>query len=862
MKSGWSIRTQLFLLIAVLALPLIALTARNLYLDFAASRETAGGIALRLAEVTAAETARFLRDTQSVLVGLSQRPLVRALDAQRCDPLLKELNALYPQFANVLTINLAGNPVCSAVPLPARSAATKSAPYDLRELVRTDKFTIGKPTVGFVTGKWIAVLAQPLHDEQGKLNGAVGLPVDLVNFHPLASDTGLLAGTDIRIVTGDGSVVASMRDPEIWVGKNALDIPGVGVVLARKHGVAPAAGVEGDERIYGFAPIPGTNWYAYASVPSGVAIANLREQAFQSMGVAILVVLLAVGLALFAARAVARPVRAMAKTEQDIARGERAARFAVDGPDEIAAVATRFNRVLDTLANNERRLKEDRDRLDGILNTVMEGIVSIDERQHIVIFNPGAERMFGQPAAHMLGRPLGTLIPERYRAPHEEHIRRFAATGETSRPMGKHGTIFGLRASGEEFPLEAAISRSGISRDTLLTVTLRDVSERLRAETDRKRLLDVLEASLNELYIFDPDTLRFWYVNPSALGNLGYGAEAMRAMTPLDLKPEFNAAAFRELVGSLLRGEQKAIVFQTNHRRADATLYPVEVHLQLVGEETQRAFLAVIFDITERLRAEQALRDYAGQLRQLSLRMFETEENERRRLARELHDRIGQNVTALSLNLNMMRGELPEDSRHQVKTRLDDCESLLYQTAQLVRNVLVDLRPPGLDDLGLLAALSAHARQVAERTGVAVAVTGSEIVPRLAPAAEITLFRIVQEALNNIAKHARATEVTVTLEAGPDSVVLTVADNGCGFDTTARPAQPTLSLGMVSMRERVESIGGKLRIESAPSKGTRVIVAAPRANHNASTQPDAPGIESAQDLGTWSPAKNNRKDEE
>jgi hypothetical protein len=501
-------------------------------------------------------------------------------------------------------------------------------------------------------------------------------------------------------------------------------------------------------------------------------------------------------------------------------------------------------------------------RIEGVIASMAEGIVSIDETLRIVLFNPAAEQMFGRSPEEMNGQPLSALVPERFRAQHEDHIRRFTATGQTNRAMGRYGLIYGLRANGEEFPIEATISQTGASPNKLLTVILRDITERRRAEAERKRLLDVLEASLNEIYIFDPDTLRFWYVNQGALRNLGYSADAIRAMTPLDLKPEFNAASFRELVAPLLRGEHEVTVFQTNHRRADGTLYPVEVHLQLVGQETQRAFLAVIFDITERRQTEQALRDYTGQLRQLSLRMFETEENERRRLARELHDRIGQNVTALSLNLNMMRGELPEDYRHKVKTRLDDCESLLYQTAQLVRNVLVDLRPPGLDDLGLVAALREHAREVAGRTGVSAAVIGGEIVPRLPPAAEITLFRIVQEALNNIAKHARATEVTVTLEAGPDTVGLTVADNGCGFDTTARLVQPASNLGMVSMRERAESIGARLHLESAPGKGTRVIVEVPRANHNVSSPPHAPGIEPARDLGTWSPAKNNRKDEQ
>jgi PAS domain S-box-containing protein len=396
--------------------------------------------------------------------------------------------------------------------------------------------------------------------------------------------------------------------------------------------------------------------------------------------------------------------------------------------------------------------------------------------------------------------------------------------------MGRYGVIHGLRANGEEFPIEATISQTGTGRNRLFTVILRDITERMRVEAEREQLLGVLEASLNEIYIFDTDTLRFQYVNPSALRNLGYSADAVRVMTPLDLKQEFNAVSFRELVAPLLRGEQESRVFRTTHRRADGSLYPVEVHLQLVGRGDQRVFLAVIFDITERLRAERALRDYAEQMRQLSRRLFETEESERRQLARELHDRIGQNVTALTLNLNMLRGELPAESVQKVGAQINDCETLLYSTAQLIRDVMAELRPPGLDQLGLLAALTEHARQVAARARLSVAVTGTEIVPRLPPESEIVLFRIAQEALTNVVKHARASKAAIALETGPDKVVMTISDDGRGYDPAARLAQTqvTASLGLVGMRERAESIGGRLRVESAPGRGTRVIVEAPR----------------------------------
>lgn len=241
------------------------------------------------------------------------------------------------------------------------------------------------------------------------------------------------------------------------------------------------------------------------------------------------------------------------------------------------------------------------------------------------------------------------------------------------------------------------------------------------------------------------------------------------------------------------------------------------------------AVLTTFFDISGLKRAEQALRAYAEQLRQLSHRLFEVEESERRRLSRELHDRIGANLTALSLNLKLVRNEWQKTS-----TRLDDSEKLLDSTAQLVRDVLTDMRPPGLDELGLLAALREHAEQVAQRSGFALEVHGAEPRPRLPAATEISLFRVAQEALTNVVKHAGASAVTVSLRPEAGMVTLTIADNGAGFDGDA-PAMAA-GMGMASMRERAEAVGAHPRIESAPGRGTRVIVEVP---HVAAPQPVA-----------------------
>ncbi len=167
------------------------------------------------------------------------------------------------------------------------------------------------------------------------------------------------------------------------------------------------------------------------------------------------------------------------------------------------------------------------------------------------------------------------------------------------------------------------LRKDGVAVWSLTTVTLlkdadgkpqrfigviEDITPRKQAELERARLSNVLEKSLNEIYIFDPETLRFQYVNQGAMRNLDYSPEAMATMTPLDLKPEFTEAAFREMVRPLLQGEKEKHVFRTVHRRRDGSHYPVEVHLQAVAHAGQQVFLAVILDITQRTKAEEALR--------------------------------------------------------------------------------------------------------------------------------------------------------------------------------------------------------------------------------------------------------------
>jgi signal transduction histidine kinase len=248
-----------------------------------------------------------------------------------------------------------------------------------------------------------------------------------------------------------------------------------------------------------------------------------------------------------------------------------------------------------------------------------------------------------------------------------------------------------------------------------------------------------------------------------------------------------------------------------------------------------------IMDITERKRADNAVKESRQQLLALSRRLVDIQEVERRRFSTELHDVVGQNLTALSFNLDILKTQLSGNENNAVNLRLDDSAKLVRSTSDAVDNVLSELRPPMLDDYGLFAALQWYAEQFSIRTGVQAVVHGDESIQRLKPVAEIALFRVAQEALNNIAKHACANGVEIRLERTASQCVMSVSDDGKGFDVAARAifhrkngsdAVATTErrrerLGMVTMRERVLAVGGTFEVKSAPGQGTRVELRVP-----------------------------------
>ncbi len=350
---------------------------------------------------------------------------------------------------------------------------------------------------------------------------------------------------------------------------------------------------------------------------------------------------------------------------------------------------------------------------------------------------------------------------------------------------------------------------------------LESVSEHKRAEALAQQFGHLLQSSFNEIYLFDANSLRFLETSEGAEKNLGYSADELEQLTPLDLKPSYTRESYEELIAPLRRGEQQSLVFETFHRRKDGTTYPVEVRLQLM-EVDSPVFLAIVQDMTERSRAERQLREFSSHLQTVR-------EEEKASIAREIHDELGGTLAALKMDAYWLARKLPVEKKMEP---LQECAKsmicLLDNAVLATRRIITDLRPTILDDLGLLEALKWQSAQFNKRTGIecrVICVEDEALEDRLDKLQLINLFRIFQETLTNVARHSCASRVEVDLYQDEEEVVMTISDNGRGLPE-GQVISPT-SYGIRGMRERVVQLGGKIKFDTPPGGGFSVAVILP-----------------------------------
>lgn len=251
--------------------------------------------------------------------------------------------------------------------------------------------------------------------------------------------------------------------------------------------------------------------------------------------------------------------------------------------------------------------------------------------------------------------------------------------------------------------------------------------------------------------------------------------------------------------------------------------FPIDASISHLTHEGRRYFTVILRDVTLRLRAIEDLTRSRAETKALAAAAQDALEHEKRRIARELHDELGQSLTMLTMDVAWCKAHLPAGNA-AVSAHFARMEDLLKSTVAATRRIASDLRPLMLDDLGLAPALEWLVETMAQRSSIECTLHMDEAALDLPPIHSTALFRIVQEALTNIAKHARATEATVEIARDADRLRVVVRDNGVGFDA-ARPRKPA-SFGLLGLRERVSLLRGEVCIDST-DRGTRVAIDLP-----------------------------------
>src|SRR6266545_791026 len=349
----------------------------------------------------------------------------------------------------------------------------------------------------------------------------------------------------------------------------------------------------------------------------------------------------------------------------------------------------------------------------------------------------------------------------------------------------------------------------------------RDITARRRAEEalrfSEEKFAKAFRSSPLRVSISTLAEGRFLEVNDAFLRDHGFTREQVIGRTSPELGLWSNPEHRRRLVEVIERDgmvHEFEYPGQTRDGRVQITSLSAEV-IQVAGET---CILAIATDITDRKRAEEEIHRSREELRALAARLQSVREDERTHISREIHDELGQALTGLKLDLAWLRQRLKD--RTDLSERLQSVVGRIDGTIDAVRRIATELRPSVLDHLGLVAAVEWQAQEFEKLAGVAVRLSVSSATPTINGATATTIFRILQETLTNVARHAEATRVEIALEVGEAAVLLRVADNGRGISETA--LRDRRSLGLIGLRERAIASGGELRIEGRPGEGTVV----------------------------------------
>lgn len=481
-------------------------------------------------------------------------------------------------------------------------------------------------------------------------------------------------------------------------------------------------------------------------------------------------------------------------------------------------------REIGDLRAAEEGLRQSEKRSVAIIESVPDAVVIVGEDGVIELVNEQAEKLFDYRRGELVGLPLEVLVPERYRDVH--HHMRIRAEGQRyARPMESGRHFNARRKDGTEFPVDISLSPLKADGSGKTIAAIRDVTSRtITEEAQRKSeqlFRGLLDSAPDGMVIVDASGI-IQVVNAQAERLFGYTRVELRGQSIETLLPErFRAAHVRHRFGYFGRPQARPMGANLDlyGRRKDGSEFPVDISLSPMESEGGMLVIAAVRDVTDRRDAKRKLDESVEmqQRQRLFARLVAAQEEERLRIASDIHDDTIQAMTATSLRMQQLRRHLQDPAQIELLTRLDDA---VRESITRLRRLMFDLRPAALDRAGLVAALRELLERLESETHIRFELenhTETEPVGELRTA----LYRIAQEALANVKKHSGAERVHVDVRTVSDGCRVRIADDGHGFDLNGSEDRPG-HLGLVSMRERAQIAGGWCSVKCPPGQGTVV----------------------------------------
>jgi len=509
---------------------------------------------------------------------------------------------------------------------------------------------------------------------------------------------------------------------------------------------------------------------------------------------------------------------------------EKKKQKSMDAVSSKCQKTARFEEMEAKRRGDEAELQKSEEKYRNLVELTLDLIFMVDRKGLYAYVNPRFEKVTGYSAHDLIGRPFTYLVAPELIPSTIERFKK-GMLGEYMPPYESEL----IHKNCERIPVEFLVTTQYDDQGTA-TGRLgigRDITERRKADQALRQLAaDLAKAQYlahignwrydlnSRLSIWSEETFRIFGFEPQP--NVPMSIHHKKYIHSDDW------LVYEEAIRIALTG--KPFEVRLRILRPDSSVCHVFARGEAEFDQNGRikGLFGTIQDVTERVLAEQTLKAQSEQLRILSAKLSEAQEVERKRIARELHDQVGQNLTVIGINLNILRSAIAKETltAHH-NSLLDDSMLLVEHTSEFTRSLMADLRPPDMDDYGLLASIQWYSKRFSMRTGIKVIISGIEIHSRPHASIENNLFRIVQEALTNVRKHSRAKKVRIKIDIADQKFRMRITDDGVGFDKRALYTTPGQGLGLMNMAERTESMGGHFSIKSKEGKGTEIDVEVP-----------------------------------